>query len=333
MLAPRRLDPGKPVGRRSLILMPHRAAVRRINGPILVRPEDCAGARACSLCTTLCPTRALAGKPPQLDPYKCSECLACVKACPLEALTAPGTPPGMLEGLARASGARILVVAERRSGPTLSGLRPPIPALVWLLPTLEALSDAEAARAAAGGARLVAVGPPSPGLEALERRGLILRVEDPEGIPWTPMEPPPIPRGPASWPLRGALEVDPEKCTLCGACARACPTGALALAQDGAGILLEWDPEKCRGCTLCEQRCPEQAITCTATLAPPARARRVLARSPPAACARCGRPLNIPRALARRVQERSGAPLLCPECRRRRMLERLLDSFQDAPAP
>ncbi|MEK7860964.1 MAG: 4Fe-4S binding protein, partial [Chloroflexota bacterium] len=55
----------------------------------------------------------------------------------------------------------------------------------------------------------------------------------------------------------GMVLVRREGCTLCGACAEVCPTGALALADEGASLTLTFDPRRCTACQLCVPRCPE----------------------------------------------------------------------------
>lgn len=52
-------------------------------------------------------------------------------------------------------------------------------------------------------------------------------------------------------------EIDPEKCTACGACSAFCQFNALACLKSGAMTF----PELCHGCGGCLKLCPEQAIT------------------------------------------------------------------------
>ena len=51
--------------------------------------------------------------------------------------------------------------------------------------------------------------------------------------------------------------VDAGLCSACGACAEACPFGAISL--NGSGALVDW--KTCMGCGICEGRCPRRAIS------------------------------------------------------------------------
>lgn len=48
-----------------------------------------------------------------------------------------------------------------------------------------------------------------------------------------------------------------DNCTLCGSCARLCPTHALTLSDNA----LTFEGKQCVGCRLCQDLCPEQAIS------------------------------------------------------------------------
>lgn len=49
---------------------------------------------------------------------------------------------------------------------------------------------------------------------------------------------------------------DPADCTACGACAAACPDGAIAVAEG-----VSWDPALCLGCRECHGACPTGAVS------------------------------------------------------------------------
>jgi Pyruvate/2-oxoacid:ferredoxin oxidoreductase delta subunit len=58
-------------------------------------------------------------------------------------------------------------------------------------------------------------------------------------------------------------EADAERCTACGACARACPDGAIAVA-DGPP---QFDRALCLGCRACAEACPQECIALSAPAA------------------------------------------------------------------
>ncbi|MBL0123564.1 MAG: 4Fe-4S binding protein [Betaproteobacteria bacterium] len=65
--------------------------------------------------------------------------------------------------------------------------------------------------------------------------------------------------------LFGTLKVDAKKCTLCMACAGACPESALMDGKDYPR--LSFLERNCVQCGLCENTCPENAITMRPTIA------------------------------------------------------------------
>jgi ferredoxin len=114
--------------------------------------------------------------------------------------------------------------------------------------------------------------------------------------------PTPTPVQHASSPL-GVVRIDHATCTVCGACASACPTGALTLREHADKVWLHLDPAACTACQHCVSACPERALTVRAetdvvTLA----AGTVVPKtSAVTKCRGCGRPVAAD-AMIRRVQ-------------------------------
>ncbi|GAB6175904.1 4Fe-4S binding protein [Desulfobaculum senezii] len=80
-----------------------------------------------------------------------------------------------------------------------------------------------------------------------------------------------------------------QTCTACGACARACPTGALRMTTESGAFRLEHEPWQCIGCGLCRRTCLPKSLSIVpgnaALLAAPTQR---LASGELATCARCG---------------------------------------------
>ena len=55
-------------------------------------------------------------------------------------------------------------------------------------------------------------------------------------------------------------KVDEEKCTYCGKCAEACPSGNITLVKSISGILHKIDRKKCKGRGECAKACPNDAL-------------------------------------------------------------------------
>ncbi|MBI4492462.1 MAG: 4Fe-4S binding protein [Chloroflexi bacterium] len=108
----------------------------------------------------------------------------------------------------------------------------------------------------------------------------------------------------------GRLQVDAPGCTVCGACAAVCPTGALALDRQERSVALTFDATLCVACELCVPRCPEAERGVLrlqrAVDRPSLEAGRVaLARDQQPRCVACGAPLASTGMMAR-LAERLG---------------------------
>lgn len=55
----------------------------------------------------------------------------------------------------------------------------------------------------------------------------------------------------------GVVEIDASTCTLCGQCAKTCPTGALVEMYEGDTVSVSFDARSCVNCTQCVTACPE----------------------------------------------------------------------------
>lgn len=65
--------------------------------------------------------------------------------------------------------------------------------------------------------------------------------------------------------VRGAIEVNIEKCKGCGLCVVACPNDVIQLAKKvngkGYNYAQMYQPEACIGCNNCGLVCPDSIIT------------------------------------------------------------------------
>ena len=131
----------------------------------------------------------------------------------------------------------------------------------------------------------------------------------------------------------GAIHVDPDACTLCLACAGACPTGALVAPGDVPELRLV--ESECLQCGRCQKICPETAVTLDPRLATdPARSElpRRLHAERPFACVRCGRGFAPPSLVAKMTARLEGHWMygreeqirrlkMCRDCRVRDLFE------------
>lgn len=330
-----RLSPSKRVSRRDLLRNPLASLLVYLPTP-LVDSGACARLPHCRLCLESCPVNAVDGKPPSIDASACTGCMECVYSCPAWALYPPGQSreglTGYLDGLAREGFKGVLAVVEygrladlyALAGKGLKGVAVlPVHSLLHVHPRL-------AVEAAGRGITLVAYDPEgrSPGwlLEA-EASGLAVRAASLETLAEAAaggLAGPGAGSIESTYAFAGRVVVDPGKCTVCGACANVCPTGALAVKESGEAVELLFNEAKCTGCLECAAACPEDAVEVRWVTRPEGESWRRLAWSEIHRCPSCGAvvgPKKQVEAIARKLRE-AGLPepvvrkaYLCPSCK------------------
>lgn len=132
----------------------------------------------------------------------------------------------------------------------------------------------------------------------------------------------------------GAAEIDSGRCTLCLACAGACPGGALSAGGETLGV--QFVEENCLQCGLCTRTCPEDAIWITPRLMfdPDVRRRpRSLYEEQPFECVSCGKPFASRRIIETMFERLKENPMYQTSQARRRLMMcedcRVIDVVQD----
>lgn len=123
----------------------------------------------------------------------------------------------------------------------------------------------------------------------------------------------------------GLVDFSVERCTLCGLCASACPTGALEMDAKESAHSLSFDPNSCAGCGNCVRICPEDALEIIRRIDVDvlAEGKTLLRSAEQAMCRCCGRPIapqptldRIGRLLAdERPELMTLLSEFCPDCR------------------
>lgn len=136
----------------------------------------------------------------------------------------------------------------------------------------------------------------------------------------------------------GKVRLDASKCTLCMACAGACPTAALSNGSDRPQI--RFRERDCIQCEQCRQLCPEQAVSLTPRICYDRHLSltRVLHQDEPLCCSVCGAPFATPSMIAAITRKLSSHWMyqnpsavdrlaMCRDCR----IRSLYDSRQRPP--
>lgn len=141
----------------------------------------------------------------------------------------------------------------------------------------------------------------------------------------------------------GEVRVDPDACTLCMACAGACPAGALI--DNPETPMLRFSESACLQCGICASTCPEQAISLTPRVdfAMWDQPRRILHQEEPFCCTDCGTGFGTRSGIERVIEKLSGHWMftgtrgetglkmltLCESCRVKRAAEAGFDAHRD----
>lgn len=136
----------------------------------------------------------------------------------------------------------------------------------------------------------------------------------------------------------GAIEVDPQACTLCLACVSVCPAAALYDGEDQPQLrFLEGN---CVQCGLCHAACPEDAIRLQPRIAYEPdlyRRQRVLHEEEAFCCIRCGKPFATQAVMRRMTEKLAGHWMFKDEkaLQRLQMCERcrVEDMFDESAHP
>jgi ferredoxin len=179
----------------------------------------------------------------------------------------------------------------------------------------ETAADLEAALWELAPARTVAK-PATFNLSAEKRATLDFALEHLAKNAPAPQEEIPLPAG----ALFGGVAVNKQTCTLCMACAGACPESALVDGRDAP--MLKFVERNCVQCGLCVNTCPESALTLVPRLNLRESARQEIAinEAEPFNCVKCGTPFGTRQLIESMTAKLSGHSMWQGEAVLRRMM-------------
>ncbi len=136
----------------------------------------------------------------------------------------------------------------------------------------------------------------------------------------------------AAGALFGSVAVNKQTCTLCMACAGACPESALVDGRDAP--MLKFVERNCVQCGLCVNTCPESAVTLVPRLNLTEKVRQevVLNEAEPFNCVKCGKPFGTKQLIESMTAKLAGHSMwqgdavlrrmmMCADCRIVDMME------------
>ncbi len=321
----------------------------RVDKPVYITDNCGYLYRECKVCQNSCPYGALTVDKKtgiKIDYDKCTACGLCVAACPSNALQFPSAPQQSIFGLSSIQGDKVIscykdvgnsiklpciamlseedLLALRSKGKVL--LRCPGCELDKNLEKLK--GDIGRVNSAVGGIKLEIRGKIEANaepkafnvdLEGIEKRSDLKKKVSEKNVKDV---------------LYFDVTVD-NTCTLCEACAKWCPVGALKIENAEGKAALTFDPELCIGCDICINVCPVSSVNGNGRAINVKRGKsekKILSEDYVVRCRICGAPVGSRRSLnhIKEVMEKQGVCIenewleLCPKHRSEYAVKKLL---------
>jgi len=134
---------------------------------------------------------------------------------------------------------------------------------------------------------------------------------------------------------RGLVQIDPENCVGCAACAYVCVSAAIQVSEDADTYCWSYDPAKCTFCGRCVDACPTFALQMQADRPPiyyrPGELALTYTMVYPR-CEACGKPFKVATdSLRRRSYTEVSAQVesllrLCPACRQKEAIKLIIEA-------